>query len=441
MAVRVLIADDEPNIRTALRLCFGADDLITEAATLADAQAQVQQVDFDVAFVDLRLGEGDGLDVLRTAPRTTAVIIMTAFGTVETAVHAMRFGAVDYLQKPFDTTQVRQVVERAMRDRVLRGELKVLRAAAASQQRFEPSVSSAMRRVLQIADKAAASDATVLLRGESGTGKGVLARYLHERSARADRPFLTVDLSSIASTLLESELFGHTRGAFTGAAAAQAGRVETAAGGTLFLDEIGELPLALQPKLLRFVQEQEFERVGDNVTRRADVRIIAATNRDLRRMTEAGTFREDLYYRLKVIELEIPPLRERAEDVLPLAEAFLVKSAHKMRRPVRGFSPDATRVLTHYPWPGNVRELRNSIERAVILSDGPIADADLFSAEAEASELPAAAPDPEGDTLIAAERRHIVSVLAKCSTIEEAARVLGVDTVTLWRRRKKHGLG
>jgi NtrC-family two-component system response regulator AlgB len=438
--MQILVVDDEPNIRAALKLSFGDDDRVVEATSAAEGVAQLARSDFDVALVDLRLSDGDGLEVLRAAPRTTAVVIMTAFGTIETAVRAMREGAAEYLQKPFNTAQVRHVIERVIRDRSVRRELAELRAQVASGGRLEGAVSSPMRRLLAVADKAAGSDATVLIRGESGTGKGLLARYLHEHSSRSENPFIVVDLSSIATSLLESELFGHARGAFTGATAARAGRIESADGGTLFLDEIGELPLSLQPKLLRLVQDQEFERVGESATRRGDVRIIAATNRDLKQMVTAGQFREDLYYRLKVIDMEVPPLRSRPEDVLPLAEAFLARAAHRSRRPVRSLSPAAREILQRYSWPGNVRELRNSIERAVVLADGEVADADLFSAEAEVWSGEAASDDPDGDSLGAAERRHIARVIAKYPTMEEAARALGVDTVTLWRRRKKYKL-
>jgi NtrC-family two-component system response regulator AlgB len=438
--MQILVVDDEPNIRTALKLSFGGDDRVVEATSAAEGVSLIGRSDFDVALVDLRLSDGDGLEVLRAAPRTTSVVIMTAFGTIETAVRAMREGAADYLQKPFNSAQVRHVIERVVRDRSVRRELAELRAQVAGRERLEGAVSPPMRRLLAVADKAAGSDATVLIRGESGTGKGLLARYLHEHSSRSENPFIVVDLSSIAASLLESELFGHTRGAFTGAAAARSGRIESAEGGTLFLDEIGELPLTLQPKLLRLVQDQEFERVGESATRRGDVRIIAATNRDLKQMVAAGQFREDLYYRLKVIDMEVPPLRSRPEDVLPLAEAFLTRAAHRARRPVRSLSPAAREILQRYYWPGNVRELRNSIERAVVLADGEVADLDLFSAEGEAASGEAASADPDGDTLGAAERRHIARVIAKYPTMEEAARALGVDTVTLWRRRKKYRL-
>ncbi len=440
MGLSVLVVDDEPNIRTMLRLCLEPQHEVVEAADVGEALRQLGRADFDLAIVDLRLGDGNGLDVLRAAAGTQ-VVIMTAFGTIETAVQAMRDGAAEYLQKPFTAPQVTHLVERLTRQRSLTRERADLRAQVAAGDRLEVTATSdVVKLLLRYARKAAAADVTILIRGESGTGKGLLARYIHERSARQNGPFLTVDLSAITASLLESELFGHVRGAFTGATAGKAGRVESAQSGTLFLDEIGELPLPLQSKLLRLVQDREYERVGESVTRAADVRIIAATNRDLKQMVEEGTFREDLYYRLKVLELEVPALRVRREDILPLAEGFLAQAAHRSRLPVRALSAAARRILATYDWPGNVRELRNSIERAVILAEGEVADADLFAAEAEAPNSHLALEDPNGESLAAAERRHIARIIAKHPTMEEAARALGVDVVTLWRRRKKYGL-
>jgi NtrC-family two-component system response regulator AlgB len=332
MALNILVVDDEPNIRTLLRFCLADDHRVVEAAGVTEASARLLELEFDIAFVDLRLGDGDGLSLLPRAAPACAVVIMTAFGSIETAVEAMRQGAAEYLQKPFTAPQVRHLVERIVKERSVRRELAHLRAQTAPRLSLEASAfSPAMKQLLALADKVAATDATVLLSGESGTGKGVLARHLHERSPRRAGPFITVDLASLTGSLLESELFGHARGAFTGASASAVGRVETARGGTLFLDEIGELPLALQPKLLRLSQEQAFERVGESTTRQGDVRLIAATHRDLRQMVAAGSFREDLYYRLKVVELAVPPLRERQADILPLADELLARARQKTR--------------------------------------------------------------------------------------------------------------
>jgi len=437
--MNILVVDDEPNIRAMLRFCLEGHHVV-EAATLAEATQKLSESDFDIAFVDLRLGDGDGLSLLPKSP-STAMVIMTAFGSIETAVLAMRQGAAEYLQKPFTAPQVQHLVERIVEERSVRGELAHLRAQAAARSRLDTTVRSpAMKQLLQLAAKVAPSEATLLITGESGTGKGVLARYLHDQSARRSGPFITVDLSSLATSLLESELFGHARGAFTGANTAMVGRVETARGGSLFLDEIAELPTTLQSKLLRLVQEQQFERVGESTTRQGDVRIIAATNRDLKQMVASGQFREDLYYRLRVVELAVPPLRERREDIVSLAEEFLARARQRSHASVRRFSDEARAILTRYQWPGNVRELQNSIERAAIIGEGEVADAGLFAAEAEALAPDDAAEQPEGDSLAAAERRHIAKVIAKYPTMEEAARALGIDVVTLWRRRKKYGL-
>ena len=441
MSLAILIVDDEPHIRTMLRFALEEGHDVVEAASVAEAERELLRRDFDVAFIDLRLGEGDGLTLIPRCVPHTAVVVMTAFGTIETAVQAMRHGASEYLQKPFTTPEVRLVIDRIVAERRTRRELAHLRAQARPQSSLESTARSpAMQSLLALLKRVAPSDATVLLRGESGSGKGVIARYLHDHSTRAAGPFITVDLTSIAASLLESELFGHARGAFTGAATSSIGRVEMARGGTLFLDEVGELPLGLQPKLLRLVQDQEYERLGEATTRQGDARLVAATHRDLKQMVAAGAFREDLYYRLKVVELAVPPLRERREDVLLLAEEFLERARRRSRSTVRGFTESARKILERYPWPGNVRELQNAIERAAILGAGELADADLFAAESESLARDHAADDPEGDTLAAAERRHIARVIAKYPTMEEAARALGIDVVTLWRRRKKYGL-
>jgi two-component system, NtrC family, response regulator AlgB len=438
VALDILVVDDEPNIRTLLRFCLADEHHVVEAGSLAEATLRLSESDFDIAFVDLRLGDGDGMQLLPKAP-STAVVIMTAFGSIESAVQAMRQGAAEYLQKPFTAPQVKHLVERILLERRVRGELQHLRAQAAARSRLDTAARSpAMKQLLAMAAKVAPTEATVLITGESGTGKGLLARYLHDHSTREGGPFITVDLSSLASSLLESELFGHARGAFTGASTAVVGRIETARGGTLFLDEIGELPLSLQSKLLRLVQEQQFERVGESTTRQGDVRIIAASNRDLKQMVAAGQFREDLYYRLRVLGLAVPPLRERREDILPLAEELLQRARQRTHGSVRRFSDEAKAILLRYRWPGNVRELQNSVERAAIIGEGEVADAGLFAAEAES--LTPDIQDSEGDSLAAAERRHIASVIARYPTMEEAARALGVDVVTLWRRRKKYGL-
>jgi NtrC-family two-component system response regulator AlgB len=294
-----------------------------------------------------------------------------------------------------------------------------------------------MMAVLDVVARAASHDVSVLLRGENGTGKGVLARVLHSRSARRERPFVVVNCPTLSEELLASELFGHARGAFTGAVKDQEGRVEAAEGGTVFLDEIGEISTGLQAKLLRFLQEKRFERIGENRTRTADVRIVAATNRDLEAEVKAGKFREDLLYRLNVVEVTVPPLRDRAEDILPLARQFVAFFARQGRRQPPELSAATERVLVAYPWPGNVRELRNAIERALILSPGQVLEPEGFPERIAAQPTtPVLGADFTADEI---EREHVLRVLARASTLEDAARILGIDVSTLWRKRKKWG--
>jgi NtrC-family two-component system response regulator AlgB len=443
LRMRVLVVDDDRNIRTTLRLCLeGAGCHAVEASTAEAAVEAVERETFDLAFLDLRLREASGLDVL---PRLLAaragleVVVITAYATFDTAVEAMRRGAVDYLPKPFTPAQIRHVVDQVVSRRAMARRVAELEATLADEvpEADLSTASPRMRAVLDVVRRAAPSEAPVLLRGESGTGKGVLARTLHAQSPRAGGPFVVVNCPTLSEELLASELFGHARGAFTGAVRDQPGRVEAAAGGTLFLDEISEVTPALQAKLLRFLQEKRFERVGETRTRQADVRIVAATNRDLDAEVRAGRFREDLLYRLDVIEVTVPPLRDRPEDLLRLARNFLgffARSAGR-RRPVP--TPEAEAALLAYGWPGNVRELRNAMERAVILWP-----ADVLTPEALPERVAAHAtrlPQLGGDfTLDEIEREHVLRVLARAPTLDDAARILRIDPSTLWRKRKKY---
>jgi NtrC-family two-component system response regulator AlgB len=441
-ALRVLVIDDEKNIRATLTLCLeGLGCQVKAAADAEGALRLLRQQAFDLAFLDLRLGSQSGMELLpqllAEAP-DLAVVVITAYATIDTAVDAIRRGARGYLPKPFTPAQIRHEVEQ-----VAAAQAMERRADDLAQQLRQalPEVdlesrSPRMHAVMQVIDRAAAADATVLLRGENGTGKGVLARALHLRGPRRERPFVVVNCPTLSEELLASELFGHARGAFTGATRDQAGRVEAAQGGTLFLDEIGEISPGLQAKLLRFLQDREFERLGEGRTRRADVRVVAATNRDLEEGVRSGRFREDLLYRLNVVEVRVPALRERPEDILPLAERFLSFFAAAARRQVPQLSAAASEALRGYGWPGNVRELRNAIERATILWPARVIEPAAFP-ERIAAAAPAQ-PQLGGDfTLEAIEREHILRVIARTPTLDEAARVLGIDASTLWRRCKR----
>ena len=445
--MRVLIVDDEPNIRRTLHVALEAmGHSVEEASTGRDALKRGEGRPFDVALVDLRLGGESGLDLLEpllAQSQRLAVVVITAHASIDTALDAMRRGAFDYLPKPFTPAQVRATLERVakvrgLRDRVADLEDRVrLEVPEADLQGRDPEV----RRVLEMARRVAPFDAAVLLRGENGTGKGVLARTLHAWSRRLDGPFVTVNCPSLNPELLESDLFGHARGAFTGAVRDAAGKVAAAEGGTLFLDEVGDLPSPLQPKLLRFLQERKYERVGETNTRSADVRLVAATNRDLEALVASGGFREDLLYRLNVVEMTLPPLRRRT-DVAELADHLLAFFARQVGRPLTGYTPEALAALAAHAWPGNLRELRNAVERAAILAEGP----EIGLADLPERIIPRAPEPGQGIALGSPvsleelEAEHIRRVLASTSSREEAARILGIDPSTLYRKRKQYGL-
>lgn len=447
--MRILIVDDEPNIRRTLRTTFEAiGHAVEEADTGERALLAMDRGAFDVAFVDLRLGSDSGLDLIEPLkahmPRL-AIILITAYASIDTAVEAMRRGAFDYLPKPFTPAQVRTILDRVTKVRGLQARIDGL------EERVRNEVPEAdlrgrdpeIARVFEMARKIASSDAPVLIRGENGTGKNVLARAVHAWSRCADGPFVTVSCPSLVADLLESDLFGHARGAFTGAIRDAAGKVAAAEGGTLFLDEIGDLPLPLQPKLLRFLQEKRYERVGETKTRVANVRVVTATNCDLEAGVAAGTFREDLLYRLNVVELTLPPLRKRS-DILDLAEHLLGFFARQTARHLTGFTNEAREAIARHTWPGNLRELRNAIERAAILADGPeIGLADLPERIAVASIAGPKAEVLEVGGPVSLEHleiEHIRRVLAIAPSRDDAARILGIDPSTLYRKRKQYGL-
>jgi two-component system, NtrC family, response regulator AlgB len=443
--LRVLVIDDEKNIRSTLSLCLEQTGCqVTAVASAESALTALVQQPFDLAFLDLRLGDSNGLDLIPKLLAENAnllIVIMTAYATIDSAVEAIKRGASDYVPKPFTPPQIRHVVEQMRKQRELRRQLTDLegRLREAAPETDLESDSAKLRAVFDIAAKASHSDAPVLLRGESGTGKSVLARWIHSLSPRRSHPFVVVNCPTLSEELLASELFGHAKGAFTGAVRDQPGRVEAAEGGTLFLDEIGDISPALQAKLLRFIEEKEFERLGENKTRRANVRTLAATNRDLEDYVRKGLFREDLLYRLNVIDLQLPPLRDRPEDILRLAHRFLGFFAKSARRKTPELSKAAEDALLSYNWPGNIRELRNTIERAVILWPAQVIEPEAFPAHIAARVKAAEAPQIGGNySLDAIEREHILQVIARTGTLEDAAAILGIDASTLWRKRKKY---
>jgi len=443
--MRVLLVDDHVGVLRNFRLCLeDAGHRVRTAQDTTQALTAIEQNVFDVCLLDLHLGIGSGLDLLPTL-RTLApwmrVVVATAESDAGAAVTAMRHGAADYLVKPCDPEDLLRAVAQQAEARRLERRIEELECGTGGPPGGLRSASPAMLRVLEQAQQAAQSDATVLILGESGTGKNVLARQIHAWSARRGAAFTTVSCPSLSAELLESELFGHVRGAFTGATEQRQGRVQVAEGGTLFLDEIGDFPLVLQPKLLRFLQDREYERVGDPRTQHADVRLIAATNRDLAAEVAAQRFRQDLYYRLDVIALTVPPLRERREDILPIAADLLVALVARYRRPARRFSVAAARALEAHAWPGNVRELHNAIERAVILCAGDEIGPEHLPFAGGSGPVRRGLPRA-GDPLPLGtlERAHIEAVLGSTPTLDEAARTLGIDASTLYRKRRTYGL-
>ncbi len=439
---KVLIVDDDPHIVRTLEIMLQGDQHeVVTARSGEEALEKLERVSVDIALVDLQLPGMSGTDLLRQLRdmhRDVEAVIITAHGSIETAVEAMKEGAFDYLTKPFSPDQVRHRLQQIERVKRLQSEVAGLKRRVGDLPFKADFVTQnpATLHILEVARDVASSEATVLITGESGTGKTLLAKLVHAASPRSRGPFVTVDCTSFQEALLESELFGHKRGAFTGAVSDKVGKVETAQGGTLFLDEIGEVAPQLQGKLLRLVEERTYERLGDPAPRRVDARIIAATNRDIEAMVSERTFREDLFYRLSVVDLSIPPLRSRPEDVLLLARDFVAAFSRSHDKRVNCWEQDVERCLVRHSWPGNVRELANTMERAVLLCPGRT----IRSEHLPARLMEGRSPSGAGEDLLPLmelEEQQIRRALALNLPLEETARRLGIDPSTLWRKRKK----
>jgi two-component system, NtrC family, response regulator AtoC len=449
----VLIVDDEKHTREGLRRALERDYAITIAEDGVTAMRLLESETFDLVLTDLRMPDFDGLQLVQRAQsvaRPPVCIVMTAYGTVENAVEAMRRGAHDYLTKPIDLDRLELVLARALKSRRLEVENVTLRQQLDKRYGLENIIgqSAPMVEVLETIRQVAPSRATVLIQGESGTGKEVVARAVHQLSPRRNGPFLAVHCAALSQNLLESELFGHERGAFTGALERRIGRFEEADGGTLFLDEIGEIDPAVQVKILRVLGERQFERVGGNKTLTVDVRLVAATNRNLQELVQAGKFRDDLFYRLQVVTLTLPPLRQRGEDTVLLANAFLREYARENNKIISEFTPEAMHAIQLYPWPGNVRELRTAIERAVVLArNDKIALRDLPPAIAAVTAKAQVTAPPEqlarsNLTLAEVERMMFIHALkASEGNRTDAARRLGISRRTLQRKLHELNLG
>ncbi|PYQ10985.1 MAG: hypothetical protein DMH00_09505 [Acidobacteria bacterium] len=441
----ILIAEDESTLREGLSQAFSENGFkVVQAASGREAMEKLERQGFDLVVTDLKMPGGDGLEVLRRSRNVnedTPVIIMTAFGTVEGAVEAIKQGAYDYIQKPFSIDELEVKIQRALEHRRLVQKVNYLGSSPGSTGIVGDS--RVMKEIFNTIEKVAGSNATVLIVGETGTGKELIAEAIHSHSPRRDCNFVKMNCASLTDTLLESELFGHEKGAFTGAERQRIGRFELANEGTLFLDEVGNMSPSTQAKVLRAIQEQEFERVGGNRTIRVDVRIIAATNVDLPAAIAEGRFREDLFYRLNVVNVQVPPLRQRPEDILPLARHFVIKFGHELKRPVKDFTHEAVEMLVRHDWPGNVRELENTIERAVLMTEsGTIAESDLSILRRRngSGEMPALV-DPSLLNLEVLEKQAVLEALKRSNWVQkEAAKLLGVSSRVMNYKVAKHGI-
>ena len=445
----VLIVEDEAKMRRLLELNLGEDGFTTlSAGTAEEGLKLLRQNSVDLVLTDLKLPGMDGLEFLQAIKRQNAalpVVVMTAFGSVETAVEAMKAGASDYVLKPFSLTEMRLVIHKELDVRNLREENRSLREALGKRYSHPNIVarSQKMQEVLATVERVASTNSTVLLGGESGVGKDLIAHAIHEKSRRTSAPFIKINSTAIPENLLESELFGYEKGAFTGAVASKPGKFELADKGTLFLDEIGDVPPATQVKLLRVLQEREFERLGGTRTIKVDVRLIAATNRDLREALEQGTFREDLYYRLNVVPIDIAPLREHKEDIPDLVRLFMKQFCRESRGAIEDIAPEAMQILVNYHWPGNVRELQNIIERACALAKGTVIEASDIHLDLRPAKAVNGTGNflPEGMTLEQWEDEMIQEALRRANgNKSQAARMLGLSRNALRYRLSKIGI-
>ena len=437
----ILIIEDEAVIRNPLRRLLERNGFdVTDASSVEEAEESGKLADFDLIIADLRLPGAPGTEAIRLAGEVP-VIIMTSYASVKSAVDAMKQGAIDYIAKPFDHDEMVLTVRRALKESRLQRQNDALKADL--HRRYPVSgivgTSQPMRAVFDRIEKVAPTDTTVLILGESGTGKELVARAVHENSQRQNAPLIAVNCAAIPENLIEAELFGHEKGAFTGAANARKGLVESADGGTLFLDEIGELPMPAQSRLLRVLQENEIRRVGSSQARKVDVRLVAATHRDLAKLVQANQFREDLFFRIHVMEINLPPLRDRGEDIIELARYMLNKTCQQLNKPVMRFSDDALRSIRGYRWPGNVRELENVIERAVILADNSTISADLLNLGDTPATLSEAEPGPPNLSLEDYFRSFVLENQERM-TETELARQLGISRKALWEKRQRLGI-
>ncbi|HET9264041.1 MAG TPA: sigma-54 dependent transcriptional regulator [Vicinamibacterales bacterium] len=434
---QILLVEDNANVRRSMALLLEHDGhTVVEAVATSDALSLAAARPIDVVVTDVRVeGEKSGIDLLRrlkTDDCDMEVVLVTAFGTIDDAVAAIKSGAYDYLTKPVDPERLLLTVRRAAERSALAREVRHLRAQMGGQDEII-AVSRAMQQVVATIAQLASTDSTVLIEGESGTGKELVARALYAQSARRHKRFVPINCGAIPEALLESELFGHRKGAFTGAVVDRSGLLEEAHGGVLFLDEIGEMAPSMQVRLLRFLQGGEVRRIGDTTTRQVDVRLVAATHRSLEVEVAEGRFRQDFYYRINVIGIQIPPLRDRVDDIGPLATSFLRRTAARLRRPITGFTPGAVELLQSYSWPGNARELENAIERAVNLASGPLlTEADLPAAVTVRGESPPLVTDD-------VERTRLLGALEQSHWNQgRAAAALGISRTTLWRKMREH---